>query len=153
MPRAASCVRPPPAEYNAWQPDGNGGTKKGTWPLDILYNAECLPGGTGNTTDGPGYTGYSGSATFTHGPQSVCIDRRTNAMYIGFNTKSVLPGGLPDFEPAVMAMDADGALLWWSRLYHEVNAAGRYAELHTGPVHRCAGDRLFATTKQPACWW
>ena len=49
-------------------PDGNGGTKKGTWPLDILYAAECLPGGPDNTTDGPGYTGYSGSATFTHGP-------------------------------------------------------------------------------------
>ncbi len=115
---------PTTAEYNAWLPDGNGGTKKGTWPLDILYEAECLPGGTSNTTDGPGYTGYSGSATFTHGPQSVCIDRRTNAMYIGFNTKSVLPGGEPDFEPAVMAMDADGALLWWSRLYHEVTPLG-----------------------------
>ena len=115
---------PTQAEYDLWQPDGNGGTKKGTWPLDILYDAPCLPGGNGNTTDGPGYTGYSGSATFTHGPQSVCIDRRNNNMYIGFNTKSVLPGGLPDFEPAVMAMDADGALLWWSRLYHEVTPAG-----------------------------
>ncbi|MFZ1688242.1 MAG: hypothetical protein WAU70_12505 [Flavobacteriales bacterium] len=115
---------PTQAEYDLWQPDGNGGTKKGAWPLDILYDAPCLPGGTGNTTDGPGYTGYSGSATFTHGPQSVCIDRRNNNMYIGFNTKSVLPGGLPDFEPAVMAMDADGSLLWWSRLYHEVTPAG-----------------------------
>ena len=115
---------PTQAEYDLWQPDGNGGTKKGTWPLDILYDSPCLPGGTGNTTNGPGYTGYSGSATFTHGPQSICIDRRTNNMYIGFNTKSVLPGGLPDFEPAVMAMDADGALLWWSRLYHEVTPAG-----------------------------
>ncbi|MBK6829217.1 MAG: T9SS type A sorting domain-containing protein [Flavobacteriales bacterium] len=123
---ASRCeLRSPTAtEYNAWLPDGNGGTKKGTWPLDILYSEPCLPGGTSNTTDGPGYTGYSGSATFTHGPQSVCIDRRTNAMYIGFNTKSVLPGGEPDFEPAVMAMDADGALLWWSRLYHEVTPGG-----------------------------
>ncbi len=115
---------PTQGEYDLWQPDGNGGTKKGTWPLDILYSEPCLPGGVGNTTDGPGYTGYSGSATFTHGPQSVCIDRRTNSMYIGFNTKSVLPGGEPDFEPAVMAMDSDGALLWWSRLYHEVTPAG-----------------------------
>ncbi|MBP6389766.1 MAG: T9SS type A sorting domain-containing protein [Flavobacteriales bacterium] len=115
---------PTQVEFDLWQPDGNGGTKKGTWPLDILYSEPCLPGGTGNTTDGPGYTGYSGSATFTHGPQSVCIDRRTNNMYIGFNTKSVLPGGQPDFEPAVMAMDADGALLWWSRLYHEVTPGG-----------------------------
>ncbi len=123
---ASRCeLRSPTATaYNAWSPDGNGGTRKGTWPLDILYNSACLPGGTGNTTDGPGYTGYSGPATFTHGPQSVCIDRRTNAMYIGFNTKSVLPGGEPDFEPAVMAMDADGALQWWSRLYHEVTPQG-----------------------------
>lgn len=115
---------PTQGEYDLWQPDGNGGMKKGAFPLDILYSEPCLPGGTGNTTDGPGYTGYSGSATFTHGPQSVCIDRRTNNMYIGFNTKSVLPGGEPDFEPAVMAMDPDGALLWWSRLYHEVTPAG-----------------------------
>ena len=115
---------PTPADYDLWQPDGNGGMKKGAWPLDILYNAPCTPGGSGNSTDGPGYTGYSGSATFTHGPQSVCIDRRTNHMYIGFNTKSVLPGGEPDFEPAVMAMDADGELLWWSRLYHEVTPDG-----------------------------
>jgi len=31
-----------------------------------------------------------------------------------------LPNGNPDFEPAVMKMDRTGALLWWSRLYHEI---------------------------------
>ncbi len=108
------------ADYDAWTPDGNGGMKKGKWPLDVLYNSPCAPGQPGNTTSGPGYTGYSPAATFTYGPSSICIDRRNNYMYIGFNTKSVLPDGNPDFEPGVMAMNNDGLLLWWSRLYHEV---------------------------------
>ena len=47
------------------------------------------------------------------------IDRRDNAIYFGYSTQSVLPGGEPDFEPAVAATDADGHLKWWSRLYHE----------------------------------
>lgn len=112
------------ADYNLWLPDGNGGMKKGKWPLDVLYNSPCTPGQSGNTTSGPGYTGYSPPGTFTYGPSSICIDRRNNAMYIGFNAKSVLPGGLPDFEPAVMAMNSDGLLQWWSRLYHEVTPSG-----------------------------
>lgn len=111
-------------DYNTWLPDGNGGTKKGKWPLDVLYNGPCNPGQTGNSTSGPGYTGYSPSATFTYGPSSVCIDRRDNSFYTGFNFKSVLPGGNPDFEPAVMAMENNGELKWWSRLYHEVNPNG-----------------------------
>jgi hypothetical protein len=113
-------------DYNLWQPDGNGGTKKGKWPLDVLFDSPCIPGAPGNTTNGPGYTGYSPAATFTYGPSSVCIDRRNNHFYIGFNAKSVLPGGQPDFEPAVMAMEANGALKWWSRLYHEVRPDGSY---------------------------
>lgn len=114
---------PSQADYDTWLPDGNGGTKKGRWPLDVLYDSPCIPGG-GNTTNGPGYTGYSPAATFTYGPSAICVDRRTNAMYIGFNAQSALPGGNPDFEPAVMAMSPDGDLLWWSRLYHEVDPQG-----------------------------
>jgi hypothetical protein len=112
------------ADYSLLQTDGNGGMKQGKWPLDVLYNSPCNPGQPGNTTSGPGYTGYSPPGTFTYGPQSVAIDRRTNHMYIGFNAKSVLPDGNPDFEPAVMAMDNNGALLWWSRLYHELQPNG-----------------------------
>ena len=111
-------------DYDSWEPDGNGGMKKGKWPLDVLYDSPCTPGQTGNTTNGPGYTGYSPGSTFTYGPSSICIDKRNNYMYIGFNAKSILPGGLPDFEPAVMAMNNDGLLLWWTRLYHEVSPAG-----------------------------
>jgi hypothetical protein len=112
------------ADYDFWQPDGNGGTKKGKWPLDVLFNGPCTPGITGNSSSGPGYTGYGPAPTFTYGPSSIAIDRRNNAMYIGFNAKSVLPGGNPDFEPAVMAMDNTGQLLWWSRLYHEKTPQG-----------------------------
>ncbi|MBK9402514.1 MAG: T9SS type A sorting domain-containing protein [Bacteroidetes bacterium] len=111
-------------DYNTTTSDGNGGTKKGKWPLDVLYNGPCNPGVSGNSSSGPGYTGYSPSSTFTYGPSSICIDRRDNRMYIGFNSKSILPGGNPDFEPAVMAMDQNGTLLWWSRLYHEITPAG-----------------------------
>jgi hypothetical protein len=111
-------------DYDLWQPDGNGGQKKGLWPLDVLYNAPCTPGVPGNTTTGPGYSGYSPSGSFTYGPSAICIDRRTNELYIGFNFKSTLPDGNPDFEPAVMAMTADGNLKWWSRLYHEVQPDG-----------------------------
>lgn len=112
------------ADYTLLTPDGNGGMKQGKWPLDVLYNSPCNPGQPGNTSSGPGYTGYSPPGTFTYGPQSIAIDRRNNYMYIGFNAKSVLPDGNPDFEPAVMAMDADGGLLWWSRLYHELQPNG-----------------------------
>ncbi|MCA6362069.1 MAG: T9SS type A sorting domain-containing protein [Bacteroidetes bacterium] len=115
---------PDMAGYTLLTPDGNGGMKQGKWPLDVLYNSPCNPGQPGNTSSGPGYTGYSPPGTFTYGPQSVAIDRRTNHMYIGFNAKSVLPDGNPDFEPAVMAMDNNGALLWWSRLYHELQPNG-----------------------------
>lgn len=113
-------------DYQLWQPDENGGMKKGKWPLDVLFDSPCTPGVPGNSTNGPGYTGYSPGSTFTYGPSSICIDRRTNHLYIGFNAKSVLPGGQPDFEPVVMSMDANGALRWWSRLYHEVRPDGTY---------------------------
>lgn len=112
------------ADYNLWQSDGNGGMKKGKWPLDVLFNGPCNPGQPGNSGAGPGYTGYSPSGTFTYGPSSIVIDRRNGDMYIGFNFKSVLPDGNPDFEPAVLRMNSYGDLLWWSRLYHEVQPGG-----------------------------
>lgn len=109
------------ADYNLVQPDENGGSKKGKWPMDVCFDTPCNPGALGNTTNGPGYTGYSPAATFTYGMSNVCIDRRTNTMYIGFNFKTTLPiSGLPDFEPAVMVMDSTGDMLWWTRLYHEM---------------------------------
>lgn len=110
-------------DYDSILADGNGGTKKGRWPLDILFDAPCDPADP--TAVSPGYTGYSASATPVYGGQCISVDRRNNSLYIGMNFKSVLPnGGLPDFEPAVIAMDSSGSLLWWSRLYHEITPAG-----------------------------
>ena len=110
------------AEYNLYQSDGNGGTKKGKWPLDVLFNGPCDPASPSHNS--PGYTGYSLSGTPVYGGQSIVADKRNNNFYIGMNFKSVLPGGEPDFEPAVIAMDSSGMLLWWSRLYHEITPAG-----------------------------
>ncbi|WP_338792618.1 PA14 domain-containing protein [Bernardetia sp. MNP-M8] len=110
------------ADYNAVIADENGGTKKGKWPLDVLFNSPCDPASPTNAS--PGYTGYSASPTPVYGGQSICIDKRNNNLYIGMNFKSVLPGGQPDFEPAVIAMDESGMLMWWSRLYHEITPSG-----------------------------
>lgn len=110
------------ADYDLSQPDENGGTKKGKWPLDVFYTGPCDP--IAPSFPNPGYTGYSTSATPVHGPSSIVIDRRDGSVYLGMNIKSILPDGQPDFEPAVLAMDADGGLKWWSRLYHEITPAG-----------------------------
>ncbi|MEM1214217.1 MAG: T9SS type A sorting domain-containing protein [Bacteroidota bacterium] len=117
-------------DYNEVSSDGNGGTKRGKWPLDALFGGPCDPAGEA-PTNGPGYTGYSPGSTFTYGPSSVCVDRRNGDLYLGLNAKSVLPDGNPDFEPAVMKMTPQGELLWWSRLYHEVDSEG--AILNSSP--------------------
>lgn len=109
-------------DYGAYIADENGGTKKGKWPLDILFDGPCDP--LNPTAVSPGYTGYAASSTPVYGGQSIVIDKRNNNLFIGMNFKSVLPGGQPDFEPAVIAMDSSGMLLWWSRLYHEITPAG-----------------------------
>ncbi len=111
------------SDYNTYLPDENGGMKKGKWPVDILFDSPCDP--LHPTAVSPGYTGYSASGTPVYGGECIAIDKRNNNLYIGMNFKSVLPnGGLPDFEPAVIAMDSSGMLQWWSRLYHEITPAG-----------------------------
>jgi hypothetical protein len=106
------------ADYQYWQKDENGGTKRGRWPMDFLFNGPCDPAAPTSTSGG--YTGYTTSGTPVYGGSAVCIDRRNGDVFIGMNTKAVLPTGEPDFEPAVIAYDSSGALKWWSRLYHEV---------------------------------
>ncbi|WP_157637979.1 T9SS type A sorting domain-containing protein [Flexithrix dorotheae] len=110
-------------DYEAIIPDGNGGTKQGKWPMDILFNSPWDP--VNKPTGSPGYTGYKRPGTPVYGGSAIVIDKRTNNLFIGMNTKSVLPDGNPDFEPAVIAMDNSGALLWWSRLYHEITPQGQ----------------------------
>lgn len=111
-------------DFSSILPDGNGGTKKGKWPADFLFNSPCDP--QNPTATGPGYTGYSYEACCpVWGATSVSIDRRNNHIYLGMNFKSYFnPGDSPDFEPAVIAFDQEGAMLWWSRLYHEISPAG-----------------------------
>lgn len=104
-------------DYSARTPDGNGGTRQGSWPMDLFFNGPCDPASPTNV--GPGYTGYSMGANPTQMIGSIVVDRRTNDLYIGFSTQSRLPSGLPDFEPAVIAMTSSGRVKWWSRLYTE----------------------------------
>lgn len=111
-------------DFNQSSPDGNGGTRKGKWPADFLFDTPCDPAAP--TATGPGYNGYSyASCCPVWGGSSICVDRRTNCVYLGMNFKSYnQPLSTPDFEPAVIAFDSSGALLWWSRLYHEITPAG-----------------------------
>jgi photosystem II stability/assembly factor-like uncharacterized protein len=109
------------AEYNALQPDGNGSVRKGSMPHDLFY---ACPVEAGN--EKRGYTGYADKGT-TATSFAVHVDRRSNAIYLGFNIQSILPPwaeipNAPDFEPAVAAFDKDGKMRWWSRLYSETFA-------------------------------
>jgi hypothetical protein len=111
-------------EYNAILPDGNGGTKQGTWPADFLFSGPCDVASP--STAGPGYNGYtSESCCPVWGASSLCVDRRNGYVYLGMNFKSYATvESSPDFEPAVIAFDEQGRLRWWSRLYHEITPAG-----------------------------
>jgi hypothetical protein len=110
------------ADYDNYHTDGNGGYKKGKWPIDVLFNGPCDPGNP--SANGPGYTGYSPeSCCPVLGGSSICVDRTNNNLYIGMNMKSNAQNS-PDFEPAVIAMDSTGNMRWWSRLYHEITPAG-----------------------------
>lgn len=108
-------------EYNLIEPDGNGGTRMGKWPLDVMFSGPCDP--ENPTTDGPGYTGYSPeSCCPVLGGTCIAVDRRNDHVYLGMNMKTY--GISPDFEPAVIAMTDQGAMKWWSRLYHEITPQG-----------------------------
>ena len=110
------------SDYVLMQPDGNGhGGRQGRFPDDYYHAAQCELAGPSlacpNT--GPGYTGYRAASAQTQRVGAIAVDRRDNAIYFGYSTKSVLPDGNPDFEPAIVAMAADGRLLWWDRGYRE----------------------------------
>ena len=112
------------SEFDSIEPDGNGGLKKGHWPADFLFSGPCDPNDP--SADGPGYNGYSAEACCpVWGASSIVVDRSNNHMYLGMNFKSYSqPADSPDFEPAVIAFDDEGAMQWWSRLYHEITPAG-----------------------------
>jgi hypothetical protein len=110
--------------FNGYYPDGNGGMRKGAWPADFLFKGPCNPASPGGQS--PGYNGYSPeSCCPVYGGSCVVVDRRNNELYVGMNFKSYsVSASSPDFEPAVMAFSENGALRWWSRLYHEITPDG-----------------------------
>lgn len=110
------------ADYDLLQPDGNGNDgRKGRFPDDYYFSGPCQLSAAGTCPGGPGYTGYRINQP-TQRLGGVAIDRRTGNVYFGYSTQTRLPGGEPDYEPAVVAMAADGRLLWWNRLYRETPA-------------------------------
>lgn len=110
------------ADYDLLQPDGNGNSgRKGRFPDDYYFSGPCVLSAGGACPGGPGYTGYRINQP-TQRLGGVAIDRRNGTVYFGYSTQTRLPGGEPDYEPAVVAMAADGRLLWWNRLYRETSA-------------------------------
>jgi len=111
------------AEYSASGLDENGNaTRQGGWPDDYYFAGHCVLAQSNCDTTQPGYTGYRVGANDTQRVGSIVIDRRNNDFYFGYSTQSRLPGGNPDFEPAVVAMSSSGAMKWWARLYEETNS-------------------------------
>lgn len=118
-------------DYDAPVSDGNGGFNKGRWPLDVFFGGPANPLDSKLSAKGKGYTGYSPGRNPTQRIGDIAVDRRDNHFYIGFSIQSKLPDGLPDFEPAVIAMTDTGKLKWWNRLYHEwldKNKNGKFDE-------------------------
>ncbi|MCC5839866.1 MAG: PKD domain-containing protein [Opitutales bacterium] len=111
-------------ELFAITPDGNGGIRQGTWPIDIMIRFSFDTGEPVRVINGTAY-GYNGyRAEGRHWIGAISVDRRNNHFYFGYNIKSILAPGSghgenPDFEPAVIGYDAEGNMKWWNRLYRE----------------------------------
>jgi len=105
------------ADFDWLQEDENGNPgRKGKYPDDYYFAGPQNVAGP--DPGGPGYTGYR-IQTFTARIGEIVVDRRNGDLYYGYNIQSYLPDGNPDFEPAVVAMDATGRMKWWARLYPE----------------------------------
>lgn len=75
------------SDFNLVSSDGNGGTRKGKWPADFLFNSPCDP--QNPTANSPGYNGYSPEACCpVWGASCIAVDRRTNTLFVGMNFKS-----------------------------------------------------------------
>lgn len=140
--RRVGQLRSADAFEQAWETadeNGNGG-RRGRWPDDYYFTHHCAYAACDNTQ--PGYTGYRIGSNDTQRVGAIVVDRRDNGIYFGYSTQSRLPGGNPDFEPAVVAMDAQGALRWWARLYRETSANSPPDQYVDGLALDYAGDRL-----------
>lgn len=130
------------ADFDLVQDDGNGnGGRKGRFPDDYYFSGPCALNSGGSCPGGPGYTGYRINQP-TQRLGGVAIDRRNGNVYFGYTTQTRLPSGEPDFEPAVVAMAADGQLLWWNRLYRETPANSSPDQYVDGLAIDYANDEL-----------
>jgi hypothetical protein len=101
--------------------------RRGRFPDDMFFQGPGL--------GGPGYTGYRIGNANTQRVGKIDIDRRNNFLYFGYSTQSRLPNGNPDFEPAIVAMDDRGNLLWWARGYREVERVGDNEGAHQDAIN------------------
>ena len=140
-----------PADLRSWTdpdrlailPDENGGIKRGTWPMDLFTAVQDKDGGTVGTIE-YGYTGYKSAGKYRIG--GITVDRDTNDFYLGFNIQSRFWDATnlieqPDFEPAVIAYSATGALKWWNRLYAEVVDANANSLVDAGETRQSSPDQ------------
>ncbi|GEM_PF-2567163 len=123
------------SDYHQWMKDENGYWRKGTYPLDVMWNNYWRFPDTGETVnnmwggDIRGYIGYKLAGTggtegapYTPRVGAITIDKRNDFLYVGMNWKSRLPSSNnPDFEPALLAYDGTGRMRWWARMYKEYN--------------------------------
>lgn len=132
------------ADYQLSGSDANGNPgRQGRFPDDYYHAGPCALSGTNTCPNsGPGYTGYRAVAARTQRVGAIAVDRRNNRLYVGYSTQSTLPNGNPDFEPALVAMNADGSLLWWDRLYQETSANSSPDQYVDGLAIDYAQDRV-----------
>jgi len=137
------------AAFDALSSDANGNAgRKGSFPDDYYHAGPCALQGTGTCPNtGPGYTGYRATSARTQRVGAIAIDRRSNRLYFGYSTQTVLPGGNPDFEPAIVAMEPDGRLRWWDRLYRETAANSPPDQYVDGLAIDYANDRLLVMAR------
>jgi hypothetical protein len=136
------------AEYQAIEDDENGHPgRQGRWPDDYYFAGHCQLAQANCDTSQPGYTGYRVGANDTQRVGSIVVDRRSNDFYFGYSTQSRLPGGNPDFEPAVVAMTSTGALKWWARLYQETDQNSSPDQYVDGLAIDYSNDRLIVLAR------
>lgn len=96
-------------DYDAIEFDGHNSIRKGRYPNDLYFSGP-------NSGAGRGFTGYR-IINPSQGMGQIAIDRRNNHLYFAGNVQTNHAGNQPDFEPHAVAMDANGHMQWWSRLY------------------------------------
>jgi hypothetical protein len=121
--RAGSLRSTTAEDFNHRQDDENDNPgRKGRYPDDYYFSSH-------DSNKGPGYTGYRATG-YTQLVSQLSIDRRDNSLYFGYSTQTKLPNGVPDFEPALVGLNAEGRLLWWARGYREIERTAENKDTH-----------------------